>query len=105
MSRWLLALHSSSETLGLAVCDAEDPAEGIRILSRPMGRQLTNGLIPAVEELLPQAEWASIGRLAVSTGYRPLPAIKPMGRWSKVSGKNCDRGRGGLIAGDYLLNS
>jgi tRNA threonylcarbamoyl adenosine modification protein YeaZ len=68
MSRWLLALHSSSETLGLAVCDAEDPAEGIRILSRPMGRQLTNGLIPAVEELLPQAEWASIGRLAVSTG-------------------------------------
>ncbi len=46
MSRWLLALHSSSETLGLAVCDAEDPAEGIRILSRPMGRQLTNGLIP-----------------------------------------------------------
>ena len=68
MSRWLLALHSSSETLGLAVCDAEEPAEGIRILSRPMGRQLTNGLIPAVEELLPQAEWASIGRLAVSTG-------------------------------------
>ena len=68
MSRWLLALHSSSETLGLAVCDAENPAEGIRTLSRPMGRQLTNGLIPAVEELLPQAEWASIGRLAVSTG-------------------------------------
>ena len=68
MSRWLLALHSSSETLGLAVCDAEDPAEGIRILSRPMGRQLTNGLIPAVEELLPQAEWTSIVRLAVCTG-------------------------------------
>ena len=68
MSRWLLALHSSSETLGLAVCDAEDPAEGIRILSRPMGRQLTNGLIPAVEELLPRAEWTSIVRLAVSTG-------------------------------------
>ena len=68
MSRWLLALHSSSETLGLAVCDAEDPAEETRILSRPMGRQLTNGLIPAVEELLPQAEWSSIVRLAVSTG-------------------------------------
>ena len=68
MSRWLLAMHSSSETLGLAVCDAEDPAGGTRILSRPMGRQLTNGLISAVEELLPRAEWASIGRLAVSTG-------------------------------------
>ena len=68
MSRWLLAMHSSSETLGLAVRDAEDPTGGTRTLSRPMGRQLTNGLIPAVEELLPRAEWASIGRLAVSTG-------------------------------------
>ena len=68
MSRWLLALHSSSETLGLAVCDADDPANETRFLSRPMGRQLTNGLIPAVEELLPQAEWTSIVRLAVSTG-------------------------------------
>jgi len=68
MSRWLLAMHSSSETLGLAVCDAEAPAGGTRILSRPMGRQLTNGLISAVEEVLPRAEWASIGRLAVSTG-------------------------------------
>ena len=68
MSRWLLALHSSSETLGLAVCDAENPAGGTRILSRSMGRQLTNGLISAVEELLPRAEWALIGRLAVSTG-------------------------------------
>ena len=68
MSRWLLAMHSSSETLGLAVRDAEDPTGETRTLSRPMGRQLTNGLIPAVEELLPRAEWASIGRLAVSTG-------------------------------------
>ena len=33
-----------------------------------MGRQLTNGLIPAVEELLPQEEWTSIVRLAVCTG-------------------------------------
>ena len=68
MSRWLLALHSSSETLGLAVCDAEDPAQATRILTRPLGRQLTNGLIPAVEELLPRAEWTSIVRLAVSIG-------------------------------------
>ena len=68
MSRWLLAMHSSSETLGLAVCDAEDPSGGSRILTRSLGRQLTNGLIPAVEELLPRVEWASIGRLAVSTG-------------------------------------
>ena len=68
MSRWLMALHSSSEILGLAVYDAEDPAGGTRILCRPMGRQLTNGLIPAVEELLPQEEWTSIVRLAVCTG-------------------------------------
>ena len=68
MSRWLLAMHSSSETLGLAVCDAEDPSGGARLLTRSLGRQLTNGLIPAVEALLPRVEWASIGRLAVSTG-------------------------------------
>ena len=68
MSRWLLAMHSSSETLGLAVCDAEDPSGGSRILTRSLGRQLTTGLIPSVEELLPRVEWASIGRLAVSTG-------------------------------------
>jgi tRNA threonylcarbamoyl adenosine modification protein YeaZ len=68
MSRWLLALHSSSEILGLAVYDAEDPVGGTRTLCRPMGRQLTNGLIPAVEELLPQEEWTSIVRLAVCTG-------------------------------------
>lgn len=68
MSRWLLAMHSSSETLGLAVANVEDPAQEPRILSRPMGRQLTNGLIPAVEELLPRTEWSEIARLAVSTG-------------------------------------
>ena len=68
MSRWLLAMHSSSETLGLALCDAEDPSQRYRTLCRSMGRQLTNDLIPAVEELLPLSEWPSICRLAVSTG-------------------------------------
>ena len=66
MSRWLLAMHSSSETLGLAVCDANDPARGTRILSRPMGRQLTNGLIPAVEELLPRAEFQAVDTRAMA---------------------------------------
>ncbi len=68
MSRWLLAMHSSTETLGLALRDAEDPAGGDRTLCRSMGRQLTNGLISTVEELLPRSEWTSICRLAVSTG-------------------------------------
>ena len=68
MSRWLLVMHSSSEILGLGVRDACDPSGTERLMCRPMGRQLTNGLVAAVEELLPGSEWSSIGRLAVCTG-------------------------------------
>ena len=68
MTGWLLALHSSTPVLGVAVLHLEDP-EGTRcVLTRPAGRELTNGLLGAVEELLPAQHWHNIARLAVATG-------------------------------------
>jgi tRNA threonylcarbamoyladenosine biosynthesis protein TsaB len=68
MTRWLLALHSSTPDLGVAVLDAEQPCETRRHLVLSCGRRLTNDLIPAVQLLLPSEEWSSITRLAVATG-------------------------------------
>jgi tRNA threonylcarbamoyladenosine biosynthesis protein TsaB len=68
MTRWLLALHSSTPDLGVAVLDAEQPCETRRHLVLSCGRRLTNDLIPAVQLLLPSAQWSSITRLAVATG-------------------------------------
>ena len=68
MSRWLLALHSSTPVLGVAVLDLDDPQGSRRVLTRPAGRELTNGLPAAVQELLPADQWPAIVRLAVATG-------------------------------------
>ena len=68
MSRWLLALHSSTPVLGVAVLDLDDPQGSRRVLTRPAGRELTNGLPAAVQELLPPDQWSAIVRLAVATG-------------------------------------
>ena len=66
---WLLALHSSSEVLGVAVQPLGDgePAER-RTDSFPLGRSLSNQLLVCVEQLLPASEWPRLGRLVVATG-------------------------------------
>ena len=53
MSGWLLALHSSTPVLGVAALHLEDPVASRRVLTRPAGRELTNGLLGAVDEVLP----------------------------------------------------
>lgn len=68
MSRWLLALHSSTPTLGVAALDLDAPETSRRVLTRPAGRELTNGLLGVVQELLPADQWPSIVRLAVAKG-------------------------------------
>ncbi len=68
MTGWLLALHSSTPVLGVAALHLEDPEATRRVLTRPAGRELTNGLLDAVEEVLPVQHWPSIARLAVATG-------------------------------------
>lgn len=68
---WLLALHSSSDTLGLGLLPL-DPAAAAeappRLACHPLGRALSNALLPCLEALLPADQWPGIGRLAVATG-------------------------------------
>jgi tRNA threonylcarbamoyl adenosine modification protein YeaZ len=67
---WLLALHSSSEVLGVAVQPLGDgePAKERRTAGFPLGRSLSNQLLDCVEQLLPASEWHRLGRLVVATG-------------------------------------
>ncbi|MFO7630683.1 MAG: tRNA (adenosine(37)-N6)-threonylcarbamoyltransferase complex dimerization subunit type 1 TsaB [Prochlorococcaceae cyanobacterium] len=66
-SPWLLALHSSSEVLGVGL-QRLGGSEPPRLQAFPEGRGLSNSLLGCVEELLPAADWPSLGRLAVATG-------------------------------------
>lgn len=68
----LLALHSSSDTLGVGVqslpLDGE-PAGEPRLAAYPLGRRLSNALLPCLEELLPADQWPRLARLVVQTCY------------------------------------
>ena len=67
----LLALHSSSETLAVGVQSlplAGEPAGEPRLAAFPLGRRLSNALLPCLEELLPADEWPRLARLVVATG-------------------------------------
>jgi len=64
---WILALHSSSDTLGVGL--QRLGAEGAPTLAAfPLGRALANRLIECVETVLPACDWSRLGRLAVATG-------------------------------------
>ncbi|MFN6339895.1 MAG: tRNA (adenosine(37)-N6)-threonylcarbamoyltransferase complex dimerization subunit type 1 TsaB [Cyanobacteriota bacterium] len=65
---WVLALHSSSEVLGVAAQPLGAPAVAPRMEAFPLGRQLSNALLPCVEAVLPAREWSQLARLAVATG-------------------------------------
>ncbi len=78
---WLLALHSSSDTLAVGLqrlvpaaappggaAPAAAALEPARLASFPLGRRLSNALLPCVEQLLPAQQWPRIGRLVVATG-------------------------------------
>lgn len=68
---WLLALHSSTDILGVALQGPyqrgqEPPAP--QLAAFPLGRALSNQLLACVEELLPAPQWPQLGRLAVAIG-------------------------------------
>ncbi len=81
---WLLALHSSSDTLGVGLSrlgpvplksglqgGAEGPGaclEPERLAAFPLGRSLSNQLLECVESVLPAADWSRLRRLSVATG-------------------------------------
>ena len=68
MSDWLLALHSSTETLGIALVGAQAPMQEARVVCRSLGRALTNELVISLQQVLPSDQWTDIKRLAVATG-------------------------------------
>lgn len=65
---WLLALHSSSETLAVAVQRLDADATAAQVGCFPLGRRLSNELLVCVEQALPAAQWPQIGRIVVATG-------------------------------------
>jgi tRNA threonylcarbamoyl adenosine modification protein YeaZ len=65
--RWLLALHSSSDSLGVGLQRLGSPNPE-RLESFPLGRTLSNGLFDGIESVLPASAWQDLGRLAVATG-------------------------------------
>ncbi|MBD2423910.1 tRNA (adenosine(37)-N6)-threonylcarbamoyltransferase complex dimerization subunit type 1 TsaB [Cyanobium sp. FACHB-13342] len=67
----VLALHSSSEVLGVGVrwLPGSGPVDAPPALRAfPLGRGLSNQLLSCIEELLPADQWPQISRLAVATG-------------------------------------
>ena len=65
---WLLALHSSSDCLGLGLQQLGAPAAACTLRHAPLGRRLSQDLFQWVEDLLPACAWPQLGRLAVATG-------------------------------------
>ena len=66
--RWLLALHSSGEGLGVGLQPLGDPEVEPRLASFALGRGLSGALLTCVESVLPADQWPHLGRLAVATG-------------------------------------
>ncbi len=69
----VLALHSSSEVLGVGVASLDGQAGGDgsgvgRSQAFPLGRSLSNQIFHAVEAVLPAEQWPQIARLAVALG-------------------------------------
>ena len=67
-SKYLLALHSCSESFGIAVKDIENPEEIIKSEVFNIGRSLSNKLFSCIEKILPKVFWNQIIRISVANG-------------------------------------
>ena len=67
-SSLLLGLHSSSESLAVAVQRLAPELTAPQVGCFPLGRRLSNELLPCVEQVLPAERWQQIGRIVVATG-------------------------------------
>ena len=67
-SKYLLALHSSSESFGIAVKDVENPKSKIKSEVYNIGRSLSNKLFTCTERILPKKFWNQIIRISVAKG-------------------------------------
>ncbi len=67
-SKYLLALHSSSESFGIAIKDAKNSEKTIKSEVFNIGRSLSNKLFSCVETILPRKFWKQIIRISVANG-------------------------------------
>merc|ERR1712093_524115 len=67
-SKYFLALHSSSESFGVAIKDNESPETIIKREVFNIGRSLSNKLFSCIEEILPRKFWNQIIRISVAKG-------------------------------------
>ena len=67
-SRYLLALHSTSESFGIAVKDIDTKETIIKSKVFNFGRELSNKLFSCIETILPRKFWKQIIRISVAKG-------------------------------------
>ena len=67
-SKYLLALHSCSESFGIAVKNIENPETIIKSEVFNIGRSLSNKLFSCIEKILPRQFWKQIIRISVAKG-------------------------------------
>ncbi len=66
--KFLLALHSSTEKLGIGLVDLNDHKQTFKNSTISIGRDLSNYLFRSIEEIFPSITWNQIARLIVATG-------------------------------------
>ena len=67
-AKYLLALHSCSESFGIAIKDINNPQKEIKTKTFNLGRSLSNKIISCIETLLPKESWINISRISVAKG-------------------------------------
>ena len=67
-SKYLLALHSCSESFGIALKDPENQNTILKSEVFNIGRSLSNKLFSCIETILPRKFWKQIIRIAVAKG-------------------------------------
>ncbi|WP_269604237.1 tRNA (adenosine(37)-N6)-threonylcarbamoyltransferase complex dimerization subunit type 1 TsaB [Prochlorococcus marinus] len=67
-SKYLLALHSCTESFGIAIKDIENPEKIIKSEIFNIGRSLSNKLFSCIETILPRKYWNQIIRISVAKG-------------------------------------
>tara|TARA_Y100001968_G_C19108358_1_gene595992 strand:- start:15 stop:704 length:690 start_codon:yes stop_codon:yes gene_type:complete len=66
--KYLLGLHSSSESFGVGVMDLSDSSQNIKNAVFETGRELSNKVFECIDNVLPFQDWKQICRLSVATG-------------------------------------
>ena len=66
--KYLLALHSTSETLGVGVHNLKNESENTNVLTFETGKTLSKNIFIYINKILPYNEWSQIERIGVAIG-------------------------------------